>query len=94
MKDYQLWLQARKDLRQYMSQQNKLLSLEHSLTELKLAKSFITQFPNTLGNPILQGRGLPINTNNSIILNICICWEFFDSNKKNKCLWDNQIIKI
>ena len=91
MNNCQLWLQARKTLRFEMVQSNQLLSLNCALAHIKLAKVFIARFPDTLGDPCMQGRGLPICTLKNAINEIFLVWEHLTVEQKTECLNVDEI---
>ena len=91
MNNCQLWLQARKTLRFEMVQSNQLLSLNCALAHIKLAKVFIDRFPDTLGDPCMQGRGLPICTLKDAINEIFFSWEHLTHEQKTECLKVDEI---
>ena len=91
MNNCQLWLQARKSLRNEMVHSNQLLSLNYALAQIKLAKTFMALFPETLGDPSMQGRGLPITILKSAINEIALRWGRFTLEQQTECLKVDEI---
>ena len=91
MNNCQLWLQARKSLRNEMVHSNQLLSLNYALAQIKLAKMFMARFPETLGDISMQGRGLPICTLKDAINEIFFSWEHLTHEQKTECLKVDEI---